>query len=134
MKNDTGRPKVGMNTPQASNFAAGHLWADWMLAPTSGEDRIHQDLWNLGIVEMHKKNFLEAAPLLEQALAAWQQDEPEAGERDGDGDGLPVWELVCVLWLLKGGPEERSRFLFFYFFGGGKSPRKGTTKWQTSIC
>ncbi|CAJ1335988.1 unnamed protein product [Effrenium voratum] len=39
--------------------------------------REKEDLWNLGIVEMHKKNFLEAAPLLEQALAAWQQDEPE---------------------------------------------------------
>ena len=39
---------------------------------------ILQDLWNLGIVEMHKKNFDEAAPLLERALAAFQADDPEA--------------------------------------------------------
>eukprot|EP00434_Breviolum_minutum_P035190 symbB.v1.2.031142.t2/scaffold3583.1/size55484/1 len=36
-----------------------------------------KDLWNLGIVEMHKKNFDEAAPLLERALAAFQADDPE---------------------------------------------------------
>jgi hypothetical protein len=29
---------------------------------------------------MHKKNFDEAAPLLERALAAFQKDDPEAGK------------------------------------------------------
>ena len=31
-------------------------------------------------MEMHKKNFDEAAPLLERALAAFQKDDPEAGK------------------------------------------------------
>lgn len=59
-----------------------------------------EDLWNLGIVEMHKKNFDEAAPLLERALAAFQKDDPEddvtiAKLRDSVGmcyDGMERYE------------------------------------------
>ncbi|OLQ06598.1 hypothetical protein AK812_SmicGene10069 [Symbiodinium microadriaticum] len=39
--------------------------------------REKEDLWNLGIVAMHKQEYDEAAPLLEQALEAFIRDDPE---------------------------------------------------------
>lgn len=35
-----------------------------------------EDLWNLGLVQKNKKNYAEAAPLLDQALEQWLQDDP----------------------------------------------------------
>eukprot|EP00931_Biecheleriopsis_adriatica_P067904 TRINITY_DN41959_c0_g1_i1.p1 TRINITY_DN41959_c0_g1~~TRINITY_DN41959_c0_g1_i1.p1 ORF type:complete len:660 (+),score=160.04 TRINITY_DN41959_c0_g1_i1:206-1981(+) len=36
-----------------------------------------EDLWNIGLVHKNKKNYDEAAPMLEQALAKWLKEDPE---------------------------------------------------------
>jgi len=35
-----------------------------------------EDNWNLGLVHKNKKNYAEAAPLLEKALSQWMRDDP----------------------------------------------------------
>lgn len=36
-----------------------------------------EDLWNIGLVHKNRKEYDEAAPMLEQALAKWLQESPE---------------------------------------------------------
>ncbi|CAE7558016.1 KLCR1 [Symbiodinium pilosum] len=36
-----------------------------------------EDLWNIGLVHKNKKNYDEAAPMLEQALEKWLQEDPD---------------------------------------------------------
>eukprot|EP00929_Paragymnodinium_shiwhaense_P081194 TRINITY_DN42427_c0_g3_i1.p1 TRINITY_DN42427_c0_g3~~TRINITY_DN42427_c0_g3_i1.p1 ORF type:complete len:592 (-),score=189.25 TRINITY_DN42427_c0_g3_i1:46-1821(-) len=40
-------------------------------------DMEKEDLWNIGIVHKNKKEYQEAVPMLEKALAQWLADEPE---------------------------------------------------------
>ena len=36
-----------------------------------------EDLWNIGLVHKNERNYKEAAPMLEQALEKWLQEDPE---------------------------------------------------------
>lgn len=36
-----------------------------------------EDLWNIGLVHKNKKNYDEAAPMLDQALEKWLEEDPE---------------------------------------------------------
>ncbi|CAK9071013.1 unnamed protein product [Durusdinium trenchii] len=36
-----------------------------------------EDLWNIGLVHKNKKNYAEAAPMLDQALEKWLKEDPE---------------------------------------------------------
>eukprot|EP00929_Paragymnodinium_shiwhaense_P074720 TRINITY_DN38245_c0_g1_i1.p1 TRINITY_DN38245_c0_g1~~TRINITY_DN38245_c0_g1_i1.p1 ORF type:complete len:807 (-),score=184.21 TRINITY_DN38245_c0_g1_i1:372-2735(-) len=61
---------------QLRQYDKAETWFRQAINLKGGEPE-RDDLWNLGIVEKNRKNFKEALPMLEKALAEFQLHEPE---------------------------------------------------------